>query len=80
MIQARVQNRTTLKPIEGRLRTRCAKCETEFYIGPSLAMKSGVNSGHCTCPKCQTFLHVEILEGDEAWTEPFDEYLARKPK
>jgi hypothetical protein len=30
-----------------------------------------MNTGHCTCPKCQTFLHVEILEGDAAWTEPF---------
>jgi transcription elongation factor Elf1 len=80
MIQATAAKRTTLKPVEGRLRTRCAKCETEFYVGPSLSMKMGVNSGHCTCAKCQTFLHVEILEGDEAWTEPFDDYLARTRK
>lgn len=46
----------------------------------SLSMKMGVNSGHCTCQKCNTFLHVEILEGDEAWTEPFDDYLARTRK
>ena len=68
---------STLKPIEGRLRTRCGECQYEFYIGLSLAMQMGMNSGHCTCPQCKTFLHAEILEGDEAWTEKFDKHLAR---
>lgn len=68
---------TTLKPVEGRLRTACSECQAEFYIGLSLAMRCGMNTGHCTCPKCQTFLHIEILEGDAAWTEPFQQYLKR---
>ena len=70
---------TTLKPIEGRLRTACSQCQAEFYIGKSPAMKLGHNSGHCTCPKCSAFLHVEILEGDAAWTEPWNVFLTRKP-
>jgi len=40
-------------------------------------MQMGINSGHVTCPKCKAFLHVEILEGDEASTELFDQWLAR---
>jgi len=68
---------TKLPPIEGRLRTRCAKCGYEFYIGMSLAMKMGINTGHCSCGACGTFLHAEILEGDEMWTEEFDKFLER---
>lgn len=70
---------TTLKPIEGRLRSACSECGAEFYVGLSLAMRIGMNTGHGTCPnpKCQTFLHIEILEGDAAWTEPFQAYLKR---
>ena len=69
---------TTLKPVEGRLRTRCSECQAEFYVGLSLAMQCGLNSGHAPCPKCRTFLHIEILEGDAAWTEPFNAWLKRK--
>lgn len=68
---------STLKPIEGRLRTRCAQCNAEFYCGLSLAMQFGHNSGVANCPQCQTFLHIEILEGDAAWTEEFQAYLKR---
>lgn len=68
---------TTLKPVEGRLRTHCSECQHEFYIGLSMAMKMGMNTGHCTCSQCKTFLHVEILEGDAAWTESFEKYLKR---
>ncbi len=68
---------STLPPIDGRLRTQCSECKIEFYVGLSLAMQSGINSGHGSCPKCRTFLHIEILEGDSAWTEPFDNYLKR---
>lgn len=68
---------TTLKPVEGRLRTHCSVCQHEFYIGLSIAMQMGMNTGHCTCPRCKTFLHVEILEGDAAWTEAWDKYLKR---
>lgn len=69
--------KTKLQPIDGRLRTNCSECKREFYIGKSMAMQMGMNTGHCTCPSCKTFLHVEILEGDAAWTEPFDNYFKR---
>lgn len=68
---------TTLKPIEGRLRSACSECGAEFYVGLSISMQMGMNSGHASCPKCSTFLHIEILEGDAAWTEPFEKYLKR---
>ena len=68
---------TTLKPVEGRLRTACSECQAEFYVGLSISMQMGMNTGHASCPKCNTFLHIEILEGDAAWTEPFDKYLKR---
>jgi len=70
-------HQTTLPPIDGRLRSACSQCHREFYIGKSLAMQMGMNSGHCTCPDCKTFLHVEILEGDAAWTEPYADFLKR---
>jgi RNase P subunit RPR2 len=69
-----------LTPVEGRLRTKCAKCETPFYCGLSLSMRFGMNSGVANCPKCRTFLHIEILEGDAAWTEEFQTYLKRTGK
>lgn len=66
-----------LKPIEGRLRTRCSECSKEFYIGASIAMLAGVNSGHGSCPACNTFLHFEALEGDVAWSENHSVWLSR---
>lgn len=58
-------------------RTRCCKCQHEFKIKPSLSMQHGHNSGCGSCPKCQQFLHFELLEGDEAWSEEWQAYLAR---
>jgi len=58
------------------INTRCCKCSHEFQFHPSLSMQCGMNSGHLTCPKCNTFLHVEILEGDVAWSQDFKEYAA----
>lgn len=60
-----------------RLRTRCCACSHPMQIGMSLAMQMGHNSGHVTCPKCREFLHVERLEGDEAWTERWEDFLRR---
>lgn len=59
------------------LETRCCKCEHPMQIRPSIAMMMGMNTGHAGCPKCQAFLHVEILEGNEAWTEPWNDYIER---
>lgn len=58
------------------LKTRCCKCGHHFQFHPSIAMLSGMNSGHLSCPQCSTFLHVEMLEGDVAWSQDFKEYAA----
>jgi hypothetical protein len=68
---------SSLQPEEGRLRTRCSECTKEFYIGTSLAMQFGLNSGHGSCPRCQTFLHFEALEGDIAWSEKHSDWLSK---
>jgi hypothetical protein len=47
-------------------------------IGRSLAMRMGMNTGHVTCPKCESFLHVEQLEGDSASTERWERFVARE--
>lgn len=61
-----------------RLRSRCCACGHPLSLGRSIAMEFGVNSGHVTCPACHEFLHVEQLEGDEAATEKWDEYIDRQ--
>jgi transcription elongation factor Elf1 len=60
----------------GYLPTRCCACGHEFSIRPSMAMRSGINSGHASCPKCSQFLHIEALEC-EASTERWEDYLKR---
>jgi len=68
---------SSLAPMQGRLRTRCSQCSHEFYIGPSLAMQMGMNTGHAGCPKCRAFLHIEVLEGDVAWSELHSTWLEK---
>ena len=63
-----------------RLRTHCCECKYPFRIGRSLSMRMGMNSGHVTCPRCNAFLHVEQLEGDEASTELWEKYVARETR
>lgn len=60
-----------------RLRTHCCACQYPFSVGRSMAMRLGFNSGHATCPQCDEFLHVEQLEGDQAWTERWADYVTR---
>lgn len=55
----------------------CPTCAHAFGIGPSLMMRLGVNSGHCTCPGCKTFLHVEATGSGTASGEPWDDYAKR---
>lgn len=58
--------------------TACCKCGHEFQIGASIAMQLGMNSGHATCPKCKTFLHVELTEDETAAvTEEWESWLDR---
>jgi hypothetical protein len=59
-------------------KTICCVCKRELTFRPSLAMQCGMNSGHLTCPGCKTFLHIEIMEGDRANSEKWDDYLARE--
>lgn len=60
------------------LETKCCACDHAFRIRPSLSMQMGINSGHVSCPKCKEFLHVEILEGNAAWTERWTDYVQRE--
>lgn len=57
--------------------TRCCQCQHPMSIAASIAMLMGMNTGHVTCPKCHAFLHVEVLEGNEAWTELWNDYVER---
>lgn len=38
----------------------CAKCGHPMQFAPSISMQMGINTGHATCSKCNTFLHLEI--------------------
>jgi hypothetical protein len=54
---------------EGELREvydlTCPVCATTLGVRPGLSMHSGWNSGHGTCPRCRTFLHLEITADNE---------------
>jgi len=66
---------------EERYNFKCAKCGHEQSAAPSWGMQSGHNSGHGSCMKCKTFLHLEItpdIFGKEMKSEIWDEFLKRK--
>lgn len=65
---------------DSRYRATCCECGKELSFRPSIAMQAGMNSGHLTCPKCHTFLHVEIAEGDRAATEKWTDYIEREKR
>ena len=59
----------------------CVQCGYEFEAARSLWMDMGLNSGHGSCPKCRTFLHLEIeggLDGERMVSELWELYLARE--
>jgi hypothetical protein len=60
------------------IRTRCCCCNQELAFTPSAAMRSGTNSAWLICPTCQQYLHAEVLEGNEAWTEKLSAYVDRE--
>lgn len=62
--------------LQERLPAVCGSCACEFQINPSLSMRMGINSGHAKCPQCQSFLHVELVNGRPV-TEVFDAWLKR---
>jgi hypothetical protein len=80
MRTSNVEHRTSNVEVttDNRLQTHCCFCRYPMRIGRSLSMQMGMNSGHVTCPKCESFLHVEQLEGNTASTELFDEYVKRQ--
>lgn len=45
-----------------RYKTICPICENDFDVAKSIFMEMGFNSGSCTCPKCETHLHLECDE------------------
>lgn len=58
--------------------TICCECGHEFPIGASISMQMGSNSGHATCPKCDTFLHISLNEHQTAAiSEEWCAWLAR---
>ncbi len=60
------------------LRTRCCVCGCDIRFAPSISMQLGANTGHLTCPDCKAFLHVEVLEGNDAWSERWEDYIQRE--
>jgi transcription elongation factor Elf1 len=46
----------------------CPKCGAELNAAPSLSMKTGINSGHATCIRCSTSLHLQINEANDGMT------------
>jgi len=59
---------------------RCAVCNSDFTIEPSILMEMGFNVGHTSCPNCNTFLHLEIMpdiNGIQMKSETWDSLSAR---
>lgn len=56
----------------------CSECSHEMFLVPSIIMIMGLNSGHGTCSKCKTFLHLEInADNETAKSEPMNKYHKR---
>lgn len=55
-----------------------AACGAELTAKPSFSMQLGINSGHGTCLKCKSFLHLMIdsdLDGDKMASEKWDDFI-----
>lgn len=66
------------KKLLKRYPVECSECGHEFYAAPSLSMHLGQNSGHGSCTKCKTFLHLEIdPSGDEMTSMPHVQYIQK---
>ena len=61
-----------------RMKTQCSECLYPFEAAPSIAMQMGMNVGHGTCPKCNTFLAIQRLDDQFATTEPWQQYIDRE--
>lgn len=46
--------------LKGRYNVSCCKCDHEFSFAPSMAMRTGFNTGHGSCSECKTFLRLTI--------------------
>jgi hypothetical protein len=59
----------------------CCVCEKRLYFHTSILMEMGINCGHCTCPKCKTFLKLSIdLKTDSGKSVPYEQYLANRKR
>lgn len=58
----------------------CPKCGCDQYLKPSMAMQSGINSGHGSCLECKTFLHLKIIsiKNHQAEAEIYDNYITKR--
>lgn len=48
--------------LQDRYPLTCPSCGWEGSARPSMSMEFGMNSGHCKCPECSEFLHLQISE------------------
>jgi uncharacterized Zn-finger protein len=51
--------------LKERYNFNCPSCKKGLFAKPGMAMLSGLNSGHGTCPYCKTFFHLRIDENNE---------------
>ncbi len=58
----------------------CVVCGYEQCAKPSMMMDVfGINSGHGSCLRCRTFLHLEIEpDGEFMISQDWDEHLAER--
>ena len=57
----------------------CANCGHEMQFKPSICMEWGINSGHATCSKCNTFLHMEIdNQSQKGISIVWDDYIKQR--
>lgn len=57
----------------------CPVCGKENWICKSIAMEMGINSGHGSCLRCKTFLHIAFNpERQEMDLERFEDYKKTK--
>lgn len=61
-----------MKELKEKYDFKCSECGKELWFKPSLAMQFNLNSGHCSCPDCKTFLHLFINENNEGMSEEWE--------
>ncbi len=60
--------------IKERYEATCPDCEAGVTVAPSLAMHFGFETGHGTCPHCNSFFHIHLVI-DEIVTMNWNQWL-----